>query len=156
MRKKAFVIILAATWLALSASQSFADKQFLREMAGKEEITLADGCRAIYCFVGGDENEKNIDTILADLLERKCIKKNYQGKAERKLTRGQFAYMLCRALDIRGGLTMMVIGTTERYALRECIFRELMPDVNQGKYVTGLELLGVLSRAEKYREEKGK
>jgi len=150
MRKKILVIILAAAWIVISGSQTFADKAFLREIAGKEEITLGDGCRAIYYFVGGDENERNMDRIFAE----KYIKKSYRRKADRRLTRGQCAYMLCKALGIRGGLTMTVVGTSERYALRECIFLELMPDVNQGKYVTGLELLGVLSRAEKYRMER--
>ena len=154
MKKKILVIILAAAWLVISGSRTFADKAFLKEIAGKEDVALGDACRAIYYFVGGDENEKNMDTIFADLLERKLIKKSYQRKADGRLTRGQCAYMLCKALGIRGGLTMTVVGTSERYALRECIFLELMPDVNQGKYVTGLELLGVLSRAEKYRMER--
>ena len=40
---------------------------------------------------------------------------------------------------------MRIIGTRERYALREVIFLGLMPDVNKAKYVNGMEVLGVLS-----------
>ena len=73
------------------------------------------------------------------------IEKSCREKLDEQLRRGQFAYMLCKALDIKGGLTMRIIGTRERYALREVIFLGLMPDVNKAKYVNGMEVLGVLS-----------
>ena len=156
MRRITFLLIACSTFLLLSSRGAFADKTLLRELMEKKEVTLADGCRAIYYFRGGDENEKDIDAIVARLLEMEYIEKSYREKLDDRLRRGQFAYLLCKALDIKGGLTMRIIGTRERYALREVIFLGLMPDVNKAKYVNGMEVLGVLSRAEDYRSKKGK
>jgi hypothetical protein len=154
MKKKIFIFIICVLLAALSGGRATADAAFIRDMMEKKEATLADGCRAVYYFSGGDENEQDIDKIVAYLLKMKYIKKSYPNKLDRRFRRGQFAYMLCRVLDIKGGLTMRIIGTTERYALRELIYMDMMPRVNQAKYVSGIEILGVLSRAERYRSEK--
>jgi len=156
MKRCVFIVVLCAFILLAFAARARADKAFIRELAKKKDVTLADGCRAIYYFSGGDKNEKDIDKIVARLLEMKYIKRKYPKKLDERLRRGQFAYMLCKALKIKGGLTMRIIGTRERYALRELTYMGLMPRVNKAKYVTGMEILGVLSRAEKYRGEKEK
>ena len=61
MEKKIFIFIICVLLAALSGGRASADAAFIRDMMEKKEATLADGCRAVYYFSGGDENEASGD-----------------------------------------------------------------------------------------------
>ncbi len=60
---------------------------------------------------------------------------------------------VCKALGIRGGLTMRIFGISERYGFRECTYLGLVPGGSQWDKVSGSELVGILAHAADYREK---
>jgi hypothetical protein len=70
------------------------------------------------------------------------------------LTRGMLAYMLVRALGIRGGVTMQIFGPSERYALRECQKLELIEKGSAKSHVSGREFLSIMRKAGEYANKK--
>jgi len=146
-----------------------------RELIEKGVATYEDACRAISCFTDVDEKNLAFDELMSALKERGIIGKRWMHKAEKPLTRGEIAYMNCKVLKIKGGLTMRVIDTTKhfarfvceklnikdslpvpdfgmykRYAYLESQYMGTMPAGNKKKYVTGHDLLASMYRIEQY------
>lgn len=61
--------------------------------------------------------------------------------------------MIVKILKIKGGITMRIFGPSERYALKELAFMNMMDGGMTGRYVTGRELIAILSRADEYLAE---
>lgn len=59
---------------------------------------------------------------------------------------GDLAMAACRIADIRGGLTMLVTGLSPRYATRELIAMEIIPERTEDQALTGLEFIEFSSR----------
>ena len=129
-----------------------ASNQLIRDLAERPVATVEDGLRMILLLAEGVGAEEPFDQVAAKLRGSDLIRDEWLKKADERLRKGQLAYMIVKACGIKGGLTMMLTGVSERYAVRECIFLELLARGSTGNYVSGLELLGSIGRAEKYLE----
>jgi len=132
-----------------------ADNAFFRVLAAKPNATMEDAVTAIYMLkVEESPAEKMTFATMCDILrQRKLIKTKYAKDPARLVNRGQMAYMICRAIGIKGGLTMRVFGVSERYGYRECVYLKLIPgDGTQADRISGSELLGILAQALEYQE----
>lgn len=76
---------------------------------------------------------------------------DFAGAPEAALRRGTLAVALARALDIRGGLTMRLFGTSPRYATRELQYAGVYPPSSPQQTFSGAEFLGIIGRAEDYQ-----
>ena len=70
------------------------------------------------------------------------------------LTRGKLAFMMCYAANIKSSMIMQLTQPSERLALREAVFHELMVPSSTYRYVSGQYLLDVVSRTEAWMEKK--
>jgi len=150
------LVLVAAPLLLLAAGALGAaadSNQLVRDLADKPVATVEDGLRMILLLTQGVGVEEPFDQVAGKARASDLVRDKWLQKPEEPLRKGQLAYMIVKACGIRGGLTMMALGVTERYALRECIFRDLLERGSTGNYVSGLELLGSIGRAEKYLEE---
>ncbi|KPJ56422.1 MAG: hypothetical protein AMS16_02430 [Planctomycetes bacterium DG_58] len=144
---------LVAT-LLISASALRADNRFYRILASKPNATFEDAVHAFYNLALETEVAKtSFDEQSQALIGMKIIRSKWTQKPKLRLTRGRAAYMICQTCGIRGGLTMTLLGPSERYAFRECRYLGAWSGGNQQDYMTGGELLGVLKWAADYIEE---
>ncbi len=149
--------------LALLAAASPARAQdggggFYRVLAAKPNATFDDAVRAFHEVVTDEPASADapFEPLAQTLVARKVIRSDWIGQPQAKLTRGRAAYMLYQALRLRGGLTLSVLGPSERYCLRECLFLGVWPSGTPRDLMTGGELMGVLKWAADYQEEHGK
>ncbi len=151
MRRIAMVILMV---LAAFATDIFADNAYYRMLAAKPNATFEDAVRVFHELVTGQPvaEDATFESLAAALVERKIIRSDWTD-ANAKLTRGRAAYMICRACDIKGGLTMRIFGPSERYCFRECVYLGVWPGGNQRDLMTGGELMGVLKWTADYIEE---
>jgi len=148
---------LAGVALALAvfvAGVHAENASFFRELREKKEATILDGYRVALALLGRDYADVAFEEARAKLLETKTVPARWKKGPDALLTRGQLAYMVVKILGIKGGLTMRVFGVSERYALRECEFEELMEGGMTSRHVTGRELVAVLARVDEYRSDK--
>ncbi len=132
---------------------AFADIAYFRDMADRKVTTVEDGCKAITIFLGLDKQYPDFKSQ-ADMLKYKGIAPyNLGASPSSPLRKGLLAQMAVKALGIKGGIISRLFGMSQRYALKECVFLELMTEENARQIVEGVELIGVLYRMEKYREE---
>jgi hypothetical protein len=129
------------------------DAEFFAELGYKDVATAADTARAFVIFASeGAETGSGFDADREYLASRGITSKWLaEADADTATTKGQLASLLCRALGIKGGLTMRVLGPVPRYALKECVYLELMVHGPEYKNVPGGELVGVIDRADRYR-----
>jgi hypothetical protein len=146
-----------------------------RDLVDKGVATYEDGCRAISCFTDVDEKNLTFDELVSELREKGIIGKRWKYKAEKPVTRGIMAYMGCRVLNIKGGLTMRTIditkrftrlicsklgikgdfglpdiGISKRYAYLELQNMGLVPTGHKKTFLTGHDLLALMYRIEQY------
>ena len=92
------------------------------------------------------------DQRIAWLKSKGYLDSGFDGAADASAERGTVAQILCRVLNIKGGLTMRLIGAHPRYALRELVYMEIMPDSSPQQGLSGIEFVGIINKAEAYTE----
>jgi hypothetical protein len=131
--------------IVLAQSAVEADNAFYRVLAAKPNATFGDAVRAfLELNLETDVTKTPFEKQAAVLTDMTIIRPGWTQDPEAKLTRGRTAYMICRTCSIKGGLTMAILGPTERYAFRECVFIGVWEGGTQRDYMTGGELVGVL------------
>ena len=121
---------------------------FLRRLYEKDRAGFGDACRLAVGLANdapaeGDARKAAVDRGLADPA--------WEIAEGAPVDKGTIAYMLVKALGIKGGLTMSVFGPSRRYAFRELVFLRIMKGGTPGEYITGRELIDVLAAAEIYQ-----
>jgi hypothetical protein len=131
--------------------------RFAREVVDKEAVTVRDGVAATLILIDRYEPNRTFEEQLEVLIGQDVIEQKERTKLKDSdtLTRGTLAYLLIGALEIKGGLTMRILGRSDRYALRECIDSGIIEKGSAGSAVSGRELISVLSNAESYTVRKG-
>jgi hypothetical protein len=126
---------------------------YLRRVFEKDLASTGDACRMMLSLASGEHTDAEFATLRADLESRGIVEAAWELEESARLTKGTLAFMLARTLGVKGGLTASVLGMTRRYALKECVYLGLMEEGATGQYVTGRELIDVVTNAEIYRQE---
>jgi hypothetical protein len=125
---------------------------YVRRLYEQDRATYQDAGRMVLSLASGRHEGGDFETLRRGLLERGLIDPDWTLAPSDPVTKGTVAYMLCRALDIRGGLTMRIFGISRRYAFRECVYLGIFSGGTTDEYVSGRELIDVITNAEHYRE----
>jgi hypothetical protein len=126
---------------------------YLRRIFEKDRASYGDACRALLSLLKNEHTDADFAAVSGDLSGRGIVSADWNLQEKSLLTKGTLAYMLCQALEIKGGLTMRLFGVSRRYALRECQHKALIVGGVADEYVTGRELLDVITNASVYREQ---
>ena len=78
----------------------------------------------------------------------------FDQNANGAVERGTVAQILAQILDIKGGLTMRLVGPHPRYATQELVFLGIMPPSSSQQGLPGIDFVGINAMAEKYLEER--
>jgi len=129
--------------------------EYFRNLTNKGNATYYDAFRIIIILKDGkDSPDITFDGLKNKLIESKIIPSGWSKVQEKNfINRADVAYMLVKTLSIKGGVTLRVFGLTPRYALRECIMRNLIPNGYPNQLISGGELISVLMHAEKYQDK---
>ncbi len=149
-------ISVATAWALVCSSLAAvpADNQYIRDLADMRCVTFEDGCRAIMMLRTGDIPEGTFADIFEELAAEGIVKQKWHSDTAKLLDKGRIAYLVCKTLGIKGGLTTRLFGMSERYALRALVDKKIMVKGEPVKYVSGGELLGIIFRAQKVKEER--
>lgn len=122
-------------------------------------VTVAEACRVMLLLADGEEQYADFDARRAALEERGITRSAWGLRREACIDRGSIAYMLCRILEIRGGVNLALLGGLgigdRRYAVRELVYRQLMEPGAPYRYMAGSELVDLAARADRYMAKHG-
>ena len=151
---------------ALQPSEAHVQKPFAQKAAVKELPTLAylqslltqevttryDLFRVVIILFGVEDQYRQTTDQIALLKEKNFLPthpaRDYLLNAP--LTKGFAAEVFCRALNIRGGLWMRLLGINERRALKELVFENIASGGNVLDKVSGRELVEMFIQAANY------
>jgi hypothetical protein len=155
MKTKTAAGWIAAFLLAAGAARA-QDAGFYRDLFRKARADFADGVRTMLTLKEGkDPGALPYAELHARGKKAGLFQKDWNFKASSPLTKGQVSYMVVKALGIEGGLTMRLFGPSQRYAIRECEHLGIIKpgETESARYVSGGELMAILTRANNYKKE---
>ena len=124
---------------------------YLDRISSLETISQNDAFRGILMLLEIDDADDTFGQRAERLADRRIISRRWRLEPDRPVTRGQVAYMIYQAADVRGGLILTLTGPSQRYCLRELQYRGIMAKGSMFAEVGGGEFVAVLSRADSYR-----
>jgi len=139
---------IANTDAALPANEDSA--AFLDRISSQVNVSENDALRGILMLLDGQDQAGTFGQRVEKLAGREVVPASWDFDAARPITRGRLAYMIYQAAKIPGGVTLRLIGPTERYCLRELQYRRMMTRGAPYTPVSGMEFVAVLTRAEMY------
>lgn len=128
--------------------------EFWHTLAEQPVTSNDDAFHALLIFVDGEDASPDYAARVAKLKEKKLLRDSFNQPANQAADRGTYAVALSRALKIRGGVVMSIIGATPRYATKELEFASIYPPSSPNQIFSGSEFLAVMSRAEEYQQSK--
>lgn len=132
------------------------DLIYFTELMPKRIAYRYDACKALVVLMGVEDEYIDLDSQVAFLREKNLLPKRLESEFDpmQPLRRGLTAYMLCKALNIKGGITLSIFGVSERYALNELAFQGIMSSGNANDIVSGDELVLATMQAADYLAKK--
>jgi len=112
-----------------------------------------DALKAIVVLMGVDEEYIDLNAQVA-YAQAHGFLPTHKAKTfdpMQPLRRGEAAYLFHRALGIKGGLALHLLGPTERYALKELVFQGLLSGGRVNDLVSGEEFVQLVTQAAEYQ-----
>ena len=127
------------------------DAEFFFELSEKKYCSTDDAYQGMLYLIDGTDTSNDFEERTARLVMHGVADKNWQHNPNAVTTKGKVAYMLARALEIRGGVMYNITDGSGRYALRELIYKGIIIDGTEYSQVSGAEYVGILGRADDRR-----
>ena len=125
--------------------------EFWHQLADRPVTSNDEAFHGLLLFSDGQDPAEDYAGRVAVLKERGMLPANFDAPADRAIDRGTLAVALARALKIRGGLVMSLLGPSPRYAVRELQFMNVFPPSSPNQTFSGAEFLGIIGKAEEYQ-----
>ena len=129
-----------------------AEMSYWHDLADRPVTTNNEALHGLIVFAEGADPNKTYDERVMWLKERGHLSADFDGAADAAAERGRIAQVLAGMMDVKGGLTMRVLGPHPRYALRELVHLEIMKPGSAQQGLPGIEFVGIVSRAEQFLE----
>jgi hypothetical protein len=114
---------------------------YYERLMSKPVASWNDGVQVIFELISMDEEIPDYPQRMEYLKQQDILPAvDYPLAENTPLRKGEAAYMLCKALGIKGGVHMRLFGVSQRYALREMVFEGIMVSGGVAQYVSGKEL----------------
>ncbi len=122
-------------------------------------VTVAEAYRAMLYLADGEEQYDGFEAREAALYERGIARPEWKLQATACIDRGSVAYMVCKICRIRGGVNYTLFGGLgigdRRYAVRELIYRRMLDEGADYRYLSGAEMVSLMAKADQYMAEHG-
>ena len=122
-------------------------------LAQQRVVFRYDMAKAITILMGVDEERIDLNSQVAYLQQQGFLPKQKARAFDpmQPLRKGEAAYVFLRALGMRGGVALHVLGPTERYALKELAFRGFMAPGHVRDLISGDEFVQLMTQAAQYQ-----
>ena len=139
-----------------STPMSPLDRMYFFELMTKKITYHYDLCKIISLLLEKENEYITLDAQIMLLKENRflphrLIKEDFS--PQELLRRGIAAYVFTKALGIKGGWSVRVIGLREHNAINELVYEGIMPAGNARDILSGEELISIFTQAVKYRKK---
>jgi len=135
------------------------DMAFQAYLADVPLVTVDEACRAMLILADGKDATKDWTERSEELLKRGWIRSGWRLQPDFVADRGTVAYMICRICRIHGGVNRILFGSwglgDRRYAYRELVYRQIMPEGSEWGGLTGGQMVSLIGKVDRLMESKG-
>jgi hypothetical protein len=128
-----------------------AQLEFWHQLAEKPVTCNDDAFHGLLLYVDGKDDSADYAGRVNSLKSRSMLPADFNQPGNQAVTRGNLAVAITRALQIKGGVMLSLLGTSPRYATRELIYQELYPPSSPNQTFSGSEFLGIMGRVEDWQ-----
>ncbi len=125
--------------------------EFWHTLADRPVTSNDDALHGLLLFLDGQDDSADYAARVEAMKQRKMLPAGFRAAGDEAVDRGTVAVALVRALGIRGGWAMHVLGPNPRYAVKELQFLEVYPPSSPNQTFSGSEFLGIIGKAEDYQ-----
>ena len=123
--------------------EALTTRDFLEGLSSKEYADHRDAAKVLTILLGKEDELTDFGLQRDFFVSSNLLSARKAGYfvAEAPVRRGLFAQMLMKALGIKGGLTLRVLGAYERYCLSELVYEDIMIPGSTREWMSGRELI---------------
>src|SRR5688572_28424380 len=125
--------------------------EFWHQLSGRTITCNDEAFHGLLLYVDGTDPYETYEQRVAALKARKMLPASFDQPANQAVHRGVLAMAICRALDIKGGVNLRLLGPTPRYATRELMYAGIYPMSSPRQTFSGTEFLGIMGRVEDWQ-----
>jgi hypothetical protein len=107
-------------------------------------VTNHDALHGLLLLADREDPFDTYEARVSTAKERGWLTKDWDRPANESARIGDIAQAVCVIADVEGGLTMRLLGPSPRYATRELVYLEVIPDRTEAQSVRGLEFLELM------------
>jgi hypothetical protein len=126
---------------------------FWHTLAERTVTSNDEAFHALLLFVDGRDDATDYEGRVAAMNERNMLPRGFDRPANEGATRGTIAVALVRALEIKGGVMLRILGPTPRYAVRELQYLNIYPQSSTHQTFAGGEFIEIMGRAEDHQRQ---
>jgi hypothetical protein len=116
------------------------NRDYFRRLVKQSRARKVDGVYTVMVLLGKAKQFKSFPEELQYLKDNGYIPKGPDWDLKDSLTKGEMAFMLCKALKVKGGVHLRLFGVSPRYALAELVYMGIMVRGREDEVMTGKEL----------------
>lgn len=133
------------------AAESRDSANLAYRLSSQTWCTNDEACSMVLLMIDGEDRYQSFVDRLIALDAKGVANASWDIEANEPVTKGTLAYMLCRALGLKGGVMLRLIPC-RRYAYREALYHGLMAKGAAREPLTGPEAVGIIGRAARMKE----
>lgn len=137
----------------MTGSDPEAQMEFWHTLVDRKITSNDEAFHGLLLFLDQEDPSADYEARVALLKQRQMIAEDFDQPATAAIQRGTLAVALVRFLQIKGGVTMRMLGPTPRYATRELQYLSLYPASSPQQTFSGAEFVGIIGRAEDYERK---
>lgn len=122
---------------------------FLAAVEKMPAVTSNDALHAFLLLQDGDDPARDYAGRVAEGVRRGWIPAGHAQAADEVAKVGWLATAGCVVMQVKGGLTMRLVGPIPRYATKELVYMEILPLRTENQALTGSEFVDYLNRLER-------
>lgn len=128
-----------------------AELDYWQQLEDQRVLTNNDALHGLLMLADGKDPSAGYEQRVAAARDRGWLKSQTDPPANESATVGMVAVAVCDILDIKGGVTMWLLGPTPRYCARELAYMRIMPLRSENQAFSGLEFLDLAAKVEEER-----
>lgn len=130
------------------SSSVTAELKFLEDISARSVVSNDEGLHGLFALAdGGDPNHDYVGRVI-EAKHRRWLTDDFDEPGDLAMQRGTLARGVAVLCGVKGGVMMRLLGPDARYATRELVYQDIMPQGTEQQTLSGPELVGVLSKAQ--------
>lgn len=125
--------------------------EFWHTLANRKIATYNEAFHGLLLYLDGNDAANDYGQRVSLMKKRGLLAPDFHANPDDAVTRGALAVPIARAVKLKGGLMMNLVGANERYATRELQFAGLYPPSSPNQIFSGAEFVGIIGKLDDYQ-----